>query len=304
MNDDLRVFVAVARKASFVAVAEEYGTSVGYVSKRIRVLESCLGTRLLHRSTRRVAVTEEGERVFQWALRVLDDLDQLMQEVSASRDEPSGLLRICSSFGFGRRVVAPMISQMIARHPTLSVRFEVFDRLVDIAAEGFDIDVRVGDEIAPQFIAKRLASNRRVLCASPAYLSRRGMPRTLDDLARHDCLVIKERDHPFGILRLRNGSTDDSVKVTGPLSSNHGEVAVQWCVDGHGILLRSLWDVGPKLRARALVQVLPDWYQEANIWAVYPTHLTRSAKVRTCIEYLAAQMHTLDQEGGHRAAPS
>ncbi|MES2187441.1 MAG: LysR substrate-binding domain-containing protein [Pseudomonadota bacterium] len=285
-NDDLRVFSMVARKASFAAAAEALGASPAYVSKRLRVLEADLGVKLLHRTTRRVVVTEEGERVFHWAQRILDGVDQLMQEVAVTRGTPRGSLRISSSFGFGRRVVAPMVSRMVVRYPGLQARLEVFDRLVDVATEGFDLDIRVGDEIAPHLIARQLAANHRVLCAAPAYLARRGTPRGLQDLANHDCLVIKERDHPFGVWRLRASGEEHTVKVTGPLSANHGEIAVQWAVDGHGVVLRSLWDVGPLLRGGQLVQVLPDFRQEANVWAVYPSRLSTSAKVRVCVEYL------------------
>lgn len=285
-NDDLRVFTVVVRKSSFGEAATELGTSPAYVSKRIRLLEEDLAVKLLHRTTRRVVVTEEGERVFHWAQRILDDVDQLLQEVAVTRREPRGLLRVSCSFGFGRRVVAPALSRLVERHPALQVRLEVFDRLVDVAGEGFDLDVRVGDEIAPHLIARRLADNHRVLCAAPAYLARHGTPRTLAELSSHDCLVIKERDHPFGVWRLRSGGVEESVKVRGPLSANHGEMVVQWAVDGRGITLRSLWDVGPQLRAGHLVPVLPEWRQEANVWAVYPTRLHLSAKVRVCVEFL------------------
>ena len=193
-----------------------------------------------------------------------------------------------TSFGFGRNLVAPALSRLVERHPGLQVRLEVFDRVVDVAGEGFDLDVRVGDEIAPHLIARPLADNHRVLCAAPAYLARHGTPRALAELSSHDCLVINERDHPFGVWRLRNGAVDDTVKVRGPLSANHGEMVVQWAVDGRGIALRSLWDVGAHLRAGRLVPVLPEWRQEANIWAVYPTRLERSAKVRVCVEFLEA----------------
>lgn len=288
-NDDLRVFLAVARHASFAAAADELRVSTGYVSKRVRVLESVLGVALLHRTTRRVSVTEHGERVFHWAQRVLDDVDELMQAVSVTRGSPRGLLRVSSSFGFGRNVVGPMLSRLVERHPRLQVRLEVFDRLVDVATEGFDLDVRVGDEIAPHLIARRLADNHRVLCAAPSYLARRGVPRTLDDLANHDGLVIKERDHPFGVWRLHAGAQERTVKVTGPLSTNHGEIAVQWAVDGRGIILRSRWDVEPLVREGRLRVVLPDWRQPANIWAVYPSRLNTSAKVRSCVEFLQAE---------------
>jgi LysR family transcriptional activator of dmlA len=285
---DLRVFLAVARKSSFSAAADELGASAAYVSKRVRVLEDELGVRLLHRSTRRVTVTEEGERVYRWAQRILDDMDHLMQEVSTTRQEPRGMLRISTSFGFGRNIVGPAIGRLAERHPLLKLRLEVFDRLVDVAAEGFDLDVRVGDEIAPQMIAHRLAANVRVLCAAPAYLARRGTPRSVAELAQHDCLVIKERDHPFGVWRLQQGREEHTVKVTGPLSSNHGEIAVQWAVDGRGLILRSRWDVAGLLASGALVQVLPDVVQEANVWAVHPSRLASSAKVRVCVEFLQA----------------
>lgn len=285
-NDDLRVFLVVARLCSFAAAAEELRVSTGYVSKRIRVLESDLGVKLLHRTTRSVHVTEEGERVFHWAQRVLDDIEQLLQETAITRAVPAGTLRISSSFGFGRNVVAPILSRMAEQYPKLQVRLEVFDRLVDVASEGFDLDVRVGDEIAPHLIARPLAKNHRVLCAAPAYLQRRGVPGSLGELANHDCLVIKERDHPFGVWKLRAGAQERTVKVRGPLSTNNGEIAVQWAVDGRGLILRSTWDVGPLIEAGQLQVVLPEWRQEANIWAVYPSRLTTSAKVRVCVEFL------------------
>ncbi len=285
-TDDLRVFCTVVRKAGFAAAAQELGASPAYVSKRIRLLEQELGVPLLHRTTRRVVVTDQGERVFHWAQRILDDMDQLLQEVAVTRCEPRGLLRVSSSFGFGRNVVASALSRLVRQHPGLQVRLEVFDRLVDVAAEGFDLDVRVGDEIAPHLIARRLADNHRVLCAAPSYLARRGTPRTPAELPAHDCLVIKERDHPFGVWRLRAGAQEQLVKVTGPLSANNGEMVVQWAVDGCGIALRSRWDVQQHLHAGRLVQLLPDWQQEANVWAVYPTRLQLSAKVRVCVEFL------------------
>ena len=291
MNDlpdlaDLRVFVEVAKRANFARAAEAMAVSAAYVTKRVQVLEQVLAVKLFHRSTRKVVVTEEGERIYQWAQQILDAVDGMVAEAGVSRVEPRGTLRICSSFGFGRNIVAPAISQLSARYPQLNVRFEVFDRLVDITSEGFDLDVRVGDEIAPHLIARKLASNHRVLCAAPAYLARRGAPRALAELSSHDCLIIKERDHPFGVWRLRDGSREEVIKVTGPLSSNNGEVVVQWAVDGRGITLRSMWDVAPLLRSGKLVQVLPDWTLEANVWAVYPSKLSNSAKLRVCVDWL------------------
>jgi LysR family transcriptional activator of dmlA len=281
-NDDLRVFVAVARKSGFAAAAAELGMSPAYVSKRIGVLEAALGIRLFHRTTRRVVVSEEGEQVFVRAQAILAGLDSLFDDVAERQGVPRGQLRISSSFGFGRNVVAPAVAGLVAAHPQLQVRFEVFDRLVDIVSEGFDLDVRVGDDIAPQLIARKLMSNHRILCAAPGYLERRGTPNTLSELADHDCLAIKERDMPFGVWRLSGAA----VKVSGPLSTNHGEIALQWAVAGAGIVLRSLWDAQPYLDRGELVQVLPEYRQDANVWAVYPQRLAGSAKVRVCVDFL------------------
>lgn len=297
--DDLRVFCTVARKSSFSGAAETLEVSAAYISKRVSVLEADLGTRLLHRSTRRVAITEAGERVYAWAEKILDDVDQLVEDVSTTRRVPRGTLRISSSFGFGRHIVAPALARLADKHPQLSVRLDLFDRLVDVAGERFDVDIRIGDDIAPHLIAKRLASNHRVLCASPAYVAEHGAPRQLADLAAHACLAIKERDHPFGLWRLHVRGEPQSIKVTGPLSTNHGEVAVQWALAGRGIVLRSMWDVRGLLESKQLIQVLPDVTQPANIWAVYPARLAASAKVRACVDFLAeefAQWNTATEQ--------
>lgn len=289
-NADLRVFVTVVRKGAFAAAAEELGMSAAYVSKRIGVLEDMLGVRLFQRTTRRVVITEDGEQAFARAQAILDSLDDLVDEVSERRRAPSGRVRICSSFGFGRHVVAPAIAKLVRAYPALQIRFEVFDRLVDPVAEGFDLDVRIGDEIAPQLIARQLMANHRILCAAPGYVAQHGAPRSLQELSSHQCLVIKERDHPFGVWRLRARAGEETVKVSGALSTNHGEIALRWALDGAGIILRSRWHAQAHLDAGRLVQVLPEFTQEANVWAVYPQRLGNSAKVRVCVQFLEREL--------------
>lgn len=283
---DLRVFMLVARRAGFAAVAEELGVSPAFISKRVALLEQTLNVVLLHRTTRRVTITEEGERIYEWAQRILQDVDQMMDELSDARQVPRGMLRIISSFGFGRRVVAPALSALAKEYPQLELRFDVEDRLVDMVNEGIDLDIRIGDDIAPNLIARKLATNYRILCASPEFLTQHGTPKQLNDLATLPCLVIKERDHPFGIWQMRNKEGDHSIKVTGLLSSNHGEVVHQWCLDGQGIALRSWWDVCDNITSGNLIHILPEYYQPANIWAVYVSRLATSAKIRITVEYL------------------
>lgn len=293
LPEDLRVLLTVIRKNGFAAAADELGLSPAYVSKRIQILETTLGTRLLHRTSRRVSLTEDGERVQRWALRILDDFQQLHDELSDAHDSPRGRLHICSSFGFGRNHVAPAVSLLAERYPELEIRLDLFDRVVDIINEGFDLEIRVGDDIPGQHIGRRLVSNRRVLCAAPGYLQRRGTPQTLDELQQHDCLVIKERDNAFGIWNLVRDGGQESMRVSGPLSSNNGEIVLQWALDGRGVLLRSLWDVKPLLEQGRLVQVLDDYSQSANVWAVYPTRLAHSGKLRACVEFLQAHFKGL-----------
>jgi LysR family transcriptional activator of dmlA len=287
-NADLKVFVTAVRKGSFAAAAAELGMSAAYVSKRIGILEDLLGIRLFQRSTRRIVITPDGEQVFVRAQAILAELDDLVDEVSERRRAPSGHVRICSSFGFGRNMAAPAIARLTAAYPGLQVRFEVFDRLLDPVAEGFDLDIRIGDDIAPHLIARKLMPNHRILCAAPGYLARHGAPQTLQELGAHQCLPIKERDHPFGIWRLRGRAGEETVKVSGALSTNHGEIALRWATEGAGIVLRSRWDAQPYIDRGTLVQVLPDYTQEANVWAVYPQRLAGSGKLRACVEFLEA----------------
>ncbi|MDE1169331.1 MAG: LysR substrate-binding domain-containing protein [Pseudomonas sp.] len=293
LPDDLRVFLTVIRKNGFNHAAEALGYSPAYVSKRVSILEATLGARLLHRTTRKVALTDEGERVRIWAARFLGDMDDFISELTDSRQQLRGSLHMCSSFGFGRNHVAPAITTLSQRYPKLEIRLDVFDRVVDIVNEGFDLEIRVGDDLPNQLLGKKLVSNRRVLCATPDYLERRGTPQTLDELAAHDCLVLKERNNAFGVWNLTRGDQQETVRVSGPLSSNNGEIVLRWALSGSGIILRSLWDVKPLLESGQLVQVLTDYSQSANVWAVYPTRVSQSAKLRVCIEFFEQHFREL-----------
>jgi LysR family transcriptional activator of dmlA len=187
--------------------------------------------------------------------------------------------------------VAPVISELIRDHPNLEVRFEVLDRIVDPGAEGFDLDIRIGNDIAPHLIAKSINRNARIICAAPAYLERRGVPRKLSDLAEHDCIVIKERDHPFGTWDLTaTNSQQETAKVVGHLSTNNGEVAVGWAVDGHGVVLRSIWDVHALIQAGVLERLLAGYTQPANVWAVYPGELRNTLKTQVVVDFFRTRL--------------
>lgn len=284
--EDMRVFLMVIRKQSFAAAAEELGVSPAYISKRIQILESSVGCKLLHRTTRRVALTEDGEKAQFWAVRMLEDLEDFVDDLASSKVSPRGALHICSSFGFGRNFVAPAVAAIADEYPDLELRLDVFDRAIDLVGEGFDLEVRVGDDLPEQHICRKLVDNARILCCSPSYVEQHGVPKNIEDLTQHNCLVIKERNNFFGVWQLSSGANKHSVRVNGSLSTNNGEIALRWALDSKGIILRSTWDVQPLIDRGELVQVLPDYQEKADIWAVYPTRLSNSAKLRVCVEFL------------------
>ena len=284
--DDLRLFCVVARHRSFAATSRELGISKAVVSKRIAVLEGAIQESLFHRTTRNVSLTAQGEIVHQWAQRILEDVDLMGEAISREKAAPSGLLRICSSTGFGRSRLAPALSELARQFPQLEIQVELFDRPVDLVDEGFQLDIRIGQVREGNVIKRRIARNRRLLCAAPAYLERCGIPKSLEDLQAHRCIPIRERDQDFGRWELEGPEGFVAIKVSGPLSANNGEIVRQWAIDGHGIILRSTWDISREIEAGALMPVLPQYFQQADVWAVYPSRLSVSAKVKVCVEFL------------------
>ncbi len=291
--EDLHLLCTVARNRSFIVTAKELGVSPAYVSKRIALLEKVLQVRLLHRTTRQVSLNEEGDTVFRWAQLILEDAQQMTEAISTTKMTPRGLLRISTSEGFGRKCIGPALSELALLYPSLRIQLELFTRPVDLIAEGFDLDLAVGGDPQSHLIVKRIKANARVLCAAPAYLAKRGMPAGIDDLQNYDCIVVRTRDQGFGVWKLDGPRGVETIRVSGPLSCSNGEIGTQWALDGHGITLRSTWDVGEKLSEGSLVRVLPEYQQDAPISAVYPIRLTESAKVRVCVEFLQQRFGTL-----------
>ena len=286
-TDDLAFFALLARKGSLARTAQELGLSAPAVSRRLAALEQRLGVRLLHRTTRRQSLTPEGERYLEEGDRILRDIDQLERSLRTRQDQPRGLLRINATFGFGRRHLAPAVSDFALRFPDVEVMLELTDKPLDLAAHAMDIGIRFGEPPDTRVLARRIASNQRLLCASPTYLHARGEPLLPIDLPRHACIVIRENLRAFNVWQLSDGKQQVKVKVHGPLSTNHGEIAVDWALAGHGIVLRSQWDVAGYLRSGDLQQVLPTWSDPAaDIHAIYPQRHLLSAKVRVFIDFL------------------
>lgn len=220
---DLEVFCGVARRSSFTAAAADLGISPAYVTKRIASLERALGVTLFHRTTRRVHISPEGEIAYDWARRLLDAADGMHSDLSSARGSPSGTLRLSTSLRLGRNHVAHILALMRRDYPGLDLWLELVDRRVDLIAEGFDLDIRVGEVTEPHLVARKIVDSARVLCASPRYLDQRGRPKTLAELAQHDCLMFRDREQAFGMLRMTGPNGSESVKVTGPMGSNQSD---------------------------------------------------------------------------------
>ena len=292
---ELGFFSTLAASGSLSAAARELGISTPAVSKRLAQMETRLGVALLNRTTRRMSLTPEGELYVEHARRILAEIDDLTQLLGEAKAAPRGLLRVNATLGFGRSHVAPLISKFARKHPQVEVQLQLSVNPPALADEAFDVCIRFGAPPDTRVIARRIASNRRLLCASPAYLARAGTPKLPQDLARHSCIGIRQGDETYGMWRLTSGrgaaQRTESVKTRGTLSTNDGEIAVNWALDGHGILMRAEWDIARYLRSGRLVPVLPGYRTpDADIYAVWPQRHQLSARVRAFVDFAAAGM--------------
>lgn len=284
---DLRFFALLMREGSLAAAAQQMGMTPPAASRRLAQLEHRLGVRLLHRTTRRMSLTPEGETYLIEGARVLSDLDALERTVAGARSVPRGLIKLSATLGFGRTHIAPAVSAFARAYPEVEVQLHLSDRPVNLVEQGFDAAVRFGDLPDSRLTARRLLANRRVLCASPAYLAQAGEPALPADLLAHRCIVIRESDETYGTWHLHHGGRQETVKVRGMLSTNDGAAATTWALEGHGVLMRSEWDVAPHLAAGRLVRVLPGWAPPAaDVTLVYPTRSDMSAKTRALADFL------------------
>lgn len=288
---DLGFFSALAAAGSLSAAARELGLTTAAVSKRLAQMEARVGIALVNRTTRRMSLTPEGELVLEHARRILGDIDALAERLGVAKAQPEGLLRVNATLGFGRSHVAPLLSRFVRKHPQVEVQLQLSVNPPPLAEESWDVCVRFGAPPDARIVARRLAPNRRLLCASPAYLARHGEPKTPRDLVRHNCIGIRQGDEAYGVWRLSSGRgrarAAEPVKIHGNLTTNDGEIAVNWALDGHGILMRAEWDIARYLRTGRLVQVLPQYETpDADIYAVYPQRHQFTARVRAFVEFL------------------
>ena len=284
---DLNLFALVARHRNLAAAAREIGVTPPAVSKRLAQLEKRLGVRLMNRTTRRLSLTPEGELYLANGSRILDELQELEQLVTRSRAEPTGLLRVNASFGFGRARIAPAISDFVARFPAMKIQLHLTDRPLSLQEEGFDLGIRFGEVPDARVNARLLMKNRRIVCASPRYLKVHGEPSVPHDLTRHACIVLRENESAYGTWHFSRGKRVETVKVDGPLASNDGSAVLHWALEGRGVVVRSEWEIGAYLARGELVPLLSEWaLPDADIHAIYLERNQLSVKLRTFVDFL------------------
>lgn len=292
---DLEFFSTLVRSGSLGAAARELGITTAAVSKRLAQMEARLGQTLINRTTRRMGLTPEGEIYLEHARRILAELEDLEHQLLGARAEPQGLLRVNATLGFGRSRIAPLLSAFVRKHPKVDVQLQLSVNPPAIAEDSYDVCFRFGPPPDSRAIARFIAPNRRIVVAAPAYLKKHGEPRTPADLARHNCIGIRQGDEAYGLWRFspargkERGDSSESVKIRGNLTTNDGEVAVNWALEGLGILLRAEWDVARYLRSGRLVQLLQGYSTpDADIYAVYAQRHKSSARVRALIDFVSA----------------
>lgn len=294
MNNDLasslEFFVLLARHRNLSTVARQLDLTPPAATKRLAQLEARLGVRLVNRTTRSISLTPEGETYLHYATRILADVREMEEVVSSSGSVPKGLLRINATLGFGRTAIAPIVSEFAAQHPQVEVQLDVTDRPIDLVESGVDLGIRFGALPDQRLVARRVLSNRRFLCAAPRYLARHGTPASLGDLANHQCIIHRQNEDAYGVWRFTRDGRAETVKVHGALSSNDGDIVLNWALDGHGILVRSEWDLAKYLESGRLRVVLPEFIlPSADLFVYYPSKRDLSARTRAFIDFLMAR---------------
>jgi DNA-binding transcriptional LysR family regulator len=283
----LEFFVLLARHGSMSTAARDLDITPPAATKRLAQLEERLGVRLVNRTTRNISLTSEGEIYLHYATRILAEVREMEDVVSSSRSVSKGLLRVNASLGFGRTTIAPLVSRFVKQYPHVEVQLDLTDRPIDLVESGVDLAIRFGALPDKRLNARCIMQNRRFLCASPRYLERHGMPGDLAELAGHRCIIHRQNDDAYGVWRLMHHGRSEVVKVQGMLSSNDGDIVLNWALDGHGILLRSEWDLAKYLESGRLRIVLPEFVQpSADLFVYYTSKRNQTVRARAFIDFL------------------
>jgi DNA-binding transcriptional LysR family regulator len=286
----MRVFAQVVEAKTFSAAADKLGMSKSLASRHVSALERSLAVKLLNRTTRKLSLTEAGALFYEHCARIVQEAELAEQRLTRTQSEPAGLVRVTAVPAFAVRHVLPALADFYQKYPKVQVKLFCSNRALDLGDEGFDLGIRVSFDPAPNLVARKLAVNRSVLCASPAYLKRHGMPRRIEDLRKHDC-VLFPAIAPKGVWTLRRGRRKYSVQVAGVLETDEMDVVRAAVAAGLGISFLPVYMVGDALRQGQLVPLLRQYQivPESAIYLVYLPNRTLSSRVRALIDFLAAR---------------
>lgn len=287
---EMRVFSAVVEASSFVAAGHALGLSKAAVSRYVSDLEQRLGVRLMHRTTRKLSLTPEGEVFLVRCREILASIDASEAEISTHSMSVSGLLKVSVPVSFGIRHLAPLWHELLAQHPQMTLDVQLADRVIDLVDEGFDLAIRIGRLANSTLISRQIASTRMVLCAAPSYLKRRGYPKHPSELEHHDVLsysLLSTGDQ--WVFEGPEGQV--GIKVRPRMWSNNGDSCVAASVQGAGIQLQPMFLIDQEIENRRLIEILPEFRaQDLGIYAVYPTRRFVLPKVRTTVDFLCKKL--------------
>ena len=290
----ISTFVEVVARGSLSAAARAEGIAPAMIGRRLDALEARLGVKLLQRTTRKLALTNEGAAFLEDCQRILGELEEAESAVAERSATASGHLLVSAPAGFGRQHVAPLLPSFLAEHRDVTINLNLNDRMVDVVGEGIDVAIRIASLSDSSLVGVKLADNQRVLVASPAYLKRHGAPATLADLARHNCLAISSEGSQRGWTFRDNGKLL-TLKVAGNMVCNDGEVLHDWALAGRGLAWRSMWEVGAEIEAGRLLTVLDRYAAPGNdIYAVFAQRRHLPLRIRAFVDFLR---HTYAQAG-------
>ena len=296
MLNELSVFVKAVELKSISAAGRSLRLSAAAASHRILQLEEQMGVRLLNRTTRSLQPTEAGLIFYEHALEVLEAVERAENSMATAGGVPSGTLRVTAPLGFGRKFLAPLVTEFHALYPRLEIRLRLSDHVIDLLSESVDVAVRMAVLPDSSLVVRKIADCPRVLCASPDYLDRAGRPQTPDDLLQHNCLLLRYPGSSQARWTLRNaaGSAADVIPVSGCFDADDGDVLTTWALQGAGIALKPYWEVAEHLRRGELETVLPDYPPEAvSLTLLYPNKSLLPARVRLFADFLVERTRLL-----------
>jgi DNA-binding transcriptional LysR family regulator len=289
--EDMRLFVRAVTDGSLSAAGRELSLSPAVASKRLSRLEQALGVRLLQRSSRRLALTDEGACYYERCVGILADLDEANAMVGQGQMEVRGNLHVSASLDLGRKYIGPFAAAFAARHPALRVRISTSDAMIDLFEQGVDVAVRSGAMADSRLISRRLALNYRVICAAPSYLAEHGCPASTDELSRHACLMLHRPGRGILPWMLQTPEGPRPLRLDATITADSGDLMRELAVAGHGLAFKSIWDIAADVEAGRLVPVLTRTaIQEAHIYAIYPSRTFLPARIRLFLDYLHEQM--------------